>query len=335
MKAIAMGINAPNSHNVQSWKVLILDDFQMNLYVDEKRLLPATDPPARQIHMSAGCFLETMTQGATLIGCEAEVALFPEGYSSAADFGRKPVAKVSLKQTGKVPSPLADYITRRQTSRETYTGHMVTDSELQGLKDLSGNQHSELFFYNDDLSGFFDVFYEAFAIESRTYATNEETRGWFRFSEAERREKRDGLSVPQGGMSGLVKVFAEASLKDGDEKTWHSEKSIEGSLKNFKKGLESSKGLVIWKTKTNGFEDWVRAGMDYARFGLAMTKMGFYAHPYNQVIQEYPEMNELRERFDSMMGVSEPEKIQMIVRIGRSKTPYYSYRRNVDDFMIA
>jgi hypothetical protein len=335
MKAIAMGINAPNSHNVQSWKFLILDDFQMNLYVDEKRLLPATDPPARQIHMSAGCFLETMTQGATLIGCEAEVALFPEGYSSAADFGRKPVAKVSLKQTGKVPSPLADYITRRQTSRETYTGHMVTDSELQGLKDLSGNQHSELFFYNDDLSGFFDVFYEAFAIESRTYATNEETRGWFRFSEAERREKRDGLSVPQGGMSGLVKVFAEASLKDGDEKTWHSEKSIEGSLKNFKKGLESSKGLVIWKTKTNGFEDWVRAGMDYARFGLAMTKMGFYAHPYNQVIQEYPEMNELRERFDSMMGVSEPEKIQMIVRIGRSKTPYYSYRRNVDDFMIA
>jgi hypothetical protein len=332
MKAIALGINAPNSHNTQAWKFGILDDFEMHLYVDEKRLLPATDPPARQIHMSAGCFLETMAQGATLFGYEAGVQLFPEGYSSAMDFGIEPVAKVSLKKTGRAPGPLAQYIPRRQTSRLAYTGGMLTDAEFQSLKTLAGDQHGDLLFYNRDLDGFLDVFYESFAVESRTYATNEETRRWFRFSEEERREKRDGLSVPQGGMSGLVKVFAEASLKDGDEKTWHGEKSIEGSLKNFKKGLESSKGVVIWKTKTNTYEDWVRSGIDYAKFGLALTKMGLHAHPCNQVIQEYPEMKALRERFDSMMRVREPEKIQMIVRIGRSKTPYYSYRRNVEDF---
>ena len=335
MKAVALGINAPSSHNTQAWKFSVLDDFEMYLYVDEKRLLPATDPPARQIHMSAGCFLETMAQGATLFGCEAEVDLFPEGYSSGVDFGSRPVAKVALKQTGKAPGPLAGYITRRRTSRETYTGDMLTDSEFQSLKTLAGDQYSELLFFNRDLSGFFDLFYEAFAIESRTYETNEETRRWFRFSEAERREQRDGLSVPQAGLSGLVKVAAEASLKDGDEKTWHGEKTIERSLKGFKKRLESSRGVVIWKTKTNTYEDWVRSGMDYAKFSLAMTKMGFYAHPYNQVIQEYPEMNALRARFDSMMRVSEPEKIQMIVRIGRSKTPYYSYRRNMDDFLTA
>jgi hypothetical protein len=212
---------------------------------------------------------------------------------------------------------------------------MLSEAEFQGIKTLAGDQHGELLFYNRDLGGFFEVFYEAFAIESRTYATNEETRRWFRFSEEERREKRDGLSVPQAGLSGLAKVFAEASLKDGDEKTWHGEKSVEGSLKNFEKGLESSRGIVIWKTKTNGFEDWVRSGMDYARFGLAMTKMGFCAHPCNQAVQEYPEMSALRERFDSMMGVRDPGKIQMIVRIGRSKPQYYSYRRKVEDFLIA
>jgi hypothetical protein len=334
MKAIALGINAPNSHNTQAWKFRILDDFEMHLYVDEKRLLPATDPPARQIHMSAGCFLETMAQGATLFGYEAGVQLFPEGYASAMDFGGKPVAKVALKQTGRAPGPLAQYILRRQTSRLAYTGGMLTEAEFQSLKTLTGDQHGELLFYNRDLDGLLDVFYESFAIESRTYATNEETRAWFRFSEKERGEKRDGLSVPQGGMSGLVKIFAEASLKDGDEKTWHGEKSIEGSLKNFKKGLESSKGILIWKTKTNTFEDWVRSGMDYAKFSLAMTKMGFYAHPCNQVIQEYPEMKALRERFDSMMRMSEPEKIQMIVRVGRSKVPYYSYRRKLNDFLV-
>ena len=275
-----------------------------------------------------------MVQGATLIGYDAVVTLFPEGYSSGIDFGNKPAAKVSLRRTQNSPSPLAGYITKRQTSRDTFIGDVISDSEFQILKSISGNQHGELVFFNRDPNVFFDIFYEAFAIESRTYATNEESRKLFRFSEAERKEKRDGISIPQMGKSGLEKFFAETSLKDGDEKTWHSEKMIEFLLKSFKKGLESSKGIVIWKTKTNTFEDWVRSGMDYAKVSLAMTKMGFFAHPYNQVIQEYPEMKALRDRFNSMMGIVEPEKIQMIVRIGRSKVPYYSYRRKLNDFII-
>jgi len=35
-----------------------------------------------------------------------------------------------------------------------------------------------------------------------------------------------------------------------------------------------------------------------------------------------------------MMGIVEPEKIQMIIRIGRSKVPYYSYRRKLNDFLV-
>ena len=334
VKAVALGINAPSPHNTQSWKFKILNDLEMYLYIDEKNLLPATDPPARQIHIGAGCFLETMVQGATLIGYDAVVTLFPEGYSSSVDFGTKSVAKVSLRRTENTPSPLAGYISKRQTSRDAYVGDVVSDSEFRNLKNISGNQHCELVFFNRDLNVFFDVFYEAFAIESRTYATNEESRKMFRFSETERKEKRDGLSIPQMGKSGLEKFFAETALKDGDEKTWHSEKMIDLSLKSFKKGLESSKGIVIWKTKTNTFEDWVRSGMDYAKVSLAMTKMGFFAHPYNQVIQEYPEMKLQRDRFNSMMGIVEPEKIQMIIRIGRSKVPYYSYRRKLNDFLV-
>jgi hypothetical protein len=229
--------------------------------------------------MSAGCFLETMAQGATLFGYEAVVDLFPEGYSSGLDFGNKPVVKVALKKTDSQSSPLARYITRRQTSRVAYTVDMLTNSEFLGLETLSGNRHGQLIFFNKDPGGFFYVLCKAFEIESRTYATNEKTRQWFRFSEAERREKRDGLSVPQGGMSGLIKVFAEASLKGGDEKTWHGEKSVEGSLKNFKKGLEDAKGIVIWKTKTNGFGDWVQSGIDYAKFSLSAAKRCYTRTP--------------------------------------------------------
>ena len=43
-------------------------DFEMYLYVDEKNLLPATDPPARQIHIGAGCFLRQWFKGRSCSG---------------------------------------------------------------------------------------------------------------------------------------------------------------------------------------------------------------------------------------------------------------------------
>jgi hypothetical protein len=55
LKAIAIGINAPSPHNTQSWKFKVINDTTMYLYVNEYILLPATDPPSRQIHMGAGC----------------------------------------------------------------------------------------------------------------------------------------------------------------------------------------------------------------------------------------------------------------------------------------
>ena len=81
------------------------------------------------------------------------------------------MAKVSLKRNENTPGPLAGYISKRQTSRDTYTGDVIFNSEIWDLKNISGNQHGELVFFNRDLNVFFDVFYEAFAIESRTYAT--------------------------------------------------------------------------------------------------------------------------------------------------------------------
>jgi hypothetical protein len=103
----------------------------MYLYIDEKNLLPAIDPPARQICIGAGCFLETMVQEATLIVYDAAVTLFPEGYSSGVDFGDKPVEKIDLKRTENTPSSLAGYISKRQTSRDAYVGDVISDSEFR------------------------------------------------------------------------------------------------------------------------------------------------------------------------------------------------------------
>ena len=63
LKAIALGVNAPNPHNTQAWKFRLHSDTTFTLYVDESRLLPATDPTTRQIHIGCGCFLSVMQAG--------------------------------------------------------------------------------------------------------------------------------------------------------------------------------------------------------------------------------------------------------------------------------
>lgn len=336
LKAIALGVNAPSPHNTQSWKFKILNDNEMLFYVDENILLHATDPPSRQIHIGAGCFIETLAIGATTFGYQAEVDYFPEGYNAASDFGFKPVAKISLINKEISEHPLAKQIYKRQTNRRKYKGNIITQNEFSSIEKLMDNTYSEMTFINNEkeMDAYFDIFKRSFEIESRTFRTNEETRNMFRYSEEERAEKRDGISIPQVGFKGIMKWLAESSLDGGNPEKWHSEKSINLSLKSVFKGIESSKGILFWKTEQNDFIDWVKTGRDYVKFGLAITQMGFYVHPYNQAIQEYDEMKLIRAELDALMDIKNDEKIQLIVRIGRCSTPYYSYRRNVKNYLF-
>lgn len=335
IKAIALGVNAPSPHNTQSWKFKILNDNEMLFYVDENILLPATDPPSRQIHIGAGCFIETLAIGSTTFGYETKVDYFPEGYNSESDFGKKAIAKISVIKNETEEHPLTKQIYKRQTNRREYKGNIITQNEFSNIEKLVDVTHSEMIFVNteQEMKPYLDIFYKGFEIESKTFRTNEETRHLFRYSEKERAKKRDGISIPQMGYKGLIKWFAENSLDDGNKDKWHSEKSIDLSLKSVLKGIESTKGIIIWKTEQNNFIDWIKTGRDYVRFNLVTTSMNLYVHPYNQAIQEYDEMKTVRDELNTLMNIKNEEKIQMIVRIGRSSTPYYSYRRNVKNYL--
>ncbi len=334
LKAIAVGINAPSPHNTQSWKFKVINDTTMYLYVNENILLTATDPPCRQIHMGAGCFIETLVIGATTFGYKSNVTYFPEGYESQKAFGVKPVAKIELLKAIESADSLSSYINTRQTNRREYNGDLISKQEFETLKEIAGNLHSKLIFINENFKPYFEIFNKGFEIESRTFRTNEETRNLFRFSEKQRAEKGDGISIPQMGYHGIMKYLAERSLDNGNKEKWHSDKSINLSMKNVAKGIESSKGIVIWVTEANTFEDWIKSGRDYVRFSLALTQQNLYAHPYNQAIQEYDEMKAIRDDLDKLLNIKGNQKIQMVVRIGRSSEPYLSYRRPLDTYII-
>jgi hypothetical protein len=179
------------------------------------------------------------------------------------------------------------------------------------------------------------IFESAMVIECEARHLFEETRIWFRFSEKERAQKRDALSLPQTGITGLRVPVLEWYLKHGDPQRWHNKRSVDAYLKVFRRGLASARGLLLLKTATNTQLDWVRAGRAYARIGVAAAKLGLFMHPYSQVLQEYPEMDHLQHEFNRLLDVIGEEKVQMAVRLGRGPAPYYAYRRNLDSFSKA
>ena len=93
---LGYAIPAPHSHNMQFWLVDVRSPNELVLHCDLTRLLPETDPFARQIMMSHGTFLELLDIAARERGLRAEVSLFPEGPFGPSTRDQRPVARIRL-----------------------------------------------------------------------------------------------------------------------------------------------------------------------------------------------------------------------------------------------
>ena len=62
---------------------------------------------------------------------------------------------------------------------------------------------------------------------------------------------------------------------------------------------------------------------------LAAAQLGLRFHPISQVLQEYPQMDQLLNEMNMLTGVAEPAKLQMPVRVGRTSQPGLSPRRDL------
>jgi hypothetical protein len=75
-------------------------------------------------------------------------------------------------------------------------------------------------------------------------------------------------------------------------------------------------------------------GRAYARLNLKATELGVAMHPMSQVLQEYEEMQALQRGFLRMLDIPEGDTVQMLVRLGYTKNPNPSPRRDLQDLLL-
>jgi len=326
--ALRYGITAPSAHNTQPWRIEPMSDTEARVYFDPARRLPATDPPGRQVHISHGTLIEMTAIAATSLGYRTEAELLPDGEMTIPEFGTKPTAIIRLVADPDVArDPLFTQILTRRTSRLSHAGPPLTDQECDQIAAQARIPGVAAGWVpQDQLATVLDIAARAMAIEVNDHDLFDETRQWFRFSDREIAQKGDGLHFDTSGLSGLSLVLARWFTRP---RNWDKSYNRGPYLNGFVHSVTSSQAMLTLATPANTMRDWITTGRSYMRAQLAADRLGLRFQPTSQALQEYRQMDELRTETERLLGVHPPAKIQMLVRVGRTRQPGLSPRRNL------
>ena len=329
VQVLAHGVLAPNSHNLQSWRVVLEGEDSFLLYVDTDRLSPKADPPGRQATVTQGTFLEYVRIAAEELGYEAEIELFPDGEygpdGSPENVGSKPVARVSLKEastealesreTGGSISALYPVMFLPDTYRVPYRETKLLQEDVEKLEALSTENVTIVIFQEaEDVEKLGDIAYRAAEVEAGNSGVQGEGSELFRPNEWEKNKFRYGFTMEGQGLSpfkvhvlqGLLSLFPSMNSPEA---------AGDSFLSQAKTAVENTPAYALIITEGNSRTAQVESGILYSRFLLTASDMGYVMQPLSQATEEYPEMagmyKEIHEEY-----AGEGETIQMLMRIG-------------------
>jgi hypothetical protein len=336
LRLLSYAVLAPNAHNTQPWLLDLRRPGEVDLYVDPTRLLPETDPPARQIHISHGTFLEVLDIAAREGGAAPAITLFPKGEYGPESLEDRPTATVRFEPAARAArDPLFSQITRRISNRRVYDAHRpLSADQIRALTQApaqaaEGDGPSFVVVQDATMRAALTAMMgEAMAIEASARARNEETARWWRFDDAELAAKRDGFGLRNGGTSGFGRWFIESFVLRRKSAGDPDGAFARGAVERARAQADSVSAVGLLVTRGNTRKDQLMAGRAYARVALTGTAQGVAMHPMTQSTEEYGDMAALKRRFLDACGVSPSQTLQMVVRLGFAAPHDHTPRRD-------
>lgn len=341
--ALAHAILAPNPHNTQAWAVELRGDDEMLLYCDLNRRLPFTDPLDRQITIGCGAFLYLCWMAAFRTGNGCEMAMFPEGAPQPdARLDTRPFARLRVRGNPPIDGvdSLLSNVSQRRTNRNDYDGRAPSTEALAAIENAANqfmesppnappSVRSASTMDASQVATIRDLVWRAFDREMRTEGAQRETYRWLRFGAEERARHRDGLyiDVPAPGLLRAIGMLDEADFVNPDSS------ANRRAAADWKRKADTAPAFMWLTTPDDAPTTRLMTGMAYARMNLAATAQGLAMHPWSQALQEYAEMADLYAEAKPLLGASESETVQMLVRVGYAAPAEPAARRDVGEII--
>lgn len=329
--ALAHAILAPNPHNMQPWLIDLVGPDSFILRVDLAKMLPATDPPNRQITIGCGAFLELVDIAARENGHRAEITLWPEGEPQPVLDGR-PVAAVRLAPDAAVAKdPLYAQIVRRRTSRLVFNDTAPASADLEAVRAAGQSAAISAFVVSDDpkRTALRDLTKRAWRLEAVTPHTIAESIAVTRIGKAEIARQPWGLALggPVIEMAHMLGVVTRDTLADPTSFAFKQQLAFYDPLS------DSTPAFLGLTAATTSRADEIAAGRAYVRANLEATRLGLSMQPMSQAMQEFPEMAAMKREMDALTAAPAQGRLHMLARIGYGDAVAPSPRRPWSDHL--
>lgn len=320
-RMIAFGIRSASSHNSQPWLVKIIDQNTIELYADTRKSLPVVDGDHKQLLMSQGTFIEGYIAGANHYGYKAEITY------AIADFDQKKPLIATIRVQKELSSVTSDAVTSSTYDAMT----MDKDSNLKDKLDQVFTDYPGFSYLivdsNQEVEKLEGLLLEGTVIESQDEAATKELLNVFRFTEWQKNQFRNGLSLST--LPAIIKPFIQPIMNFSSD-DWKS--FGEGSIKQFKQQLDKQDKYILIRHDASSDKDYVLAGQLYQKL---IFEIGNYnLRPAMQVLENFEAMQKLNRDFQQAYGYSE-EVVMILAVQSKTNTSMVSNPRHlVDDILL-
>ncbi len=328
---LASALLAPSPHNVQPWRVRIVDPRHAELLIEKRRTLPREDVTGSFIILTMGLFVETLRLAAAHRGLavDEELAHEPAWYRAehleTMDADLLPFAGLTLRPAPDTAAEYAlDLLSARRTSRLHYRAEPVSEDTALRLDALArswGQGYAQIH-EPERIERLLRWNVDAVFADLNHPPYHDELASWIRYTEAESTKHRDGLDA---------RCMNQKPLE-----LWTAFR-LPGLLRlpiarsYFRRRYRRQIGPVATLGFLSGpFWDPAaayREGRFLIRFWLEVTRAGYYIHPYGNLVTHRP----TAARVEEDLGIRD---IWLAFKIGRSDPPPASRRRDLDEVLV-
>lgn len=331
--ALAWALLAPNPHNMQPWLVDLRREGEILLHVDRTRLLPETDPFARQIIIGHGTFIELLVLAAGAEGYGCAIEYFPQGQPANGEVDERPLARIRLRRDSAAHDPLFAQIPHRRSTKEPYRERPLQPDHAHALQAAHRTGPAQLSVTSDAAlaAGLRGITERAMLIELQTPRTLKESIDRLRVGADAIAAQPDGIELHGPFFWWLAKL----GLMTPEKAMTPGTAAYQGGI-DYALGWARATPAFGWlTTAANDRISQIEAGRAYVRLNLKATELGVAMHPVSQVLQEYPEMARLQREFLATLGIPTGQTVQMLFRLGYSEPVPPSPRRRLDALLMS